>query len=144
MSQFRKSTPPARNSSISQARQLAAERATELINFSFKYLDGSHNKFNFHFYASDYFCEVLNRAKDISGWTKQEVLSNRSASLRAHPIEWSDTSEVSGFNFPRHEEIIDTPYQFAVSVNAHGRIHGLFIYNTFYIVWLDKDHRLYS
>ena len=144
MSRLKKSTPPSGNPSISQAKQAAERRATELINFSFKYLDGEHAKFSYKPYSAGYFCEVLKRAKDISGWTKQELLSNRSSSLRAHPIEWIQTSEANGFNFPKYEEIVDTPYQFAVSGNEHGRIHGFFIYNTFYIVWLDRDHQLYS
>ncbi len=143
MSKIKKTTPPVGNPSISQAKQAAEKRAAELINFSFKYLDGDHDKFSYAPYNTEYFCEVLKRVKDISGWTKLELLSNRSSSLRAHPIEWTTTSEANGFNFPKHEEIVDTPYQFAVSGNEHGRVHGFFIYNTFYVVWLDKNHKLY-
>ncbi|ELU7233491.1 hypothetical protein SCL96_003408 [Escherichia coli] len=36
-----------------------------------------------------------------------------------------------------------TPYQFAVSRNEHGRVHGFFIGNVFHVVWLDPHHRLY-
>lgn len=143
MSKIKKANPTTASPSVSQAKLSAEKRATELVNFSFKYLDGDHQKFSYTTHSTTYFCEVLRRAKDISVWTKQELLSNRSSSLRAHPIAWTTTSEINGFNFPRHDEIVDTPYQFAVSGNEHGRIHGFFIYNTFYIVWLDKEHRLY-
>jgi len=143
MSKIRKSTPPTGNPSISLAKQTAEKRATELINFSFKYLDGTHEKFQYGAHDAEYFCEVLERAKNLSSITKQELLSNRSPALKAHPIKWKETSIEEGFDFPKHEEIVDTPYQFGVSRNEHGRIHGFFIYNTFYIVWLDKNHELY-
>lgn len=75
--------------------------------------------------------------------TVQELLSNRSDSLRAHPIEWSGTSE-NGFGIPKEDEIVDKPYQFSIGSNEHGRVHGFLISNTFYVVWLDKEHQLYT
>ena len=138
-----KSIPPSANTSISEAKKSAERRVTELFNFSLKYLDHQHEKFNYTRHDAVYFCEVLNRLKNLCSLTKQEILSNRSSALRVHPIDWNDTSVKEGFNFPNHEQIIDVPYQFAVSSNEYGRIHGFFIYNTFYIVWLDKEHKLY-
>lgn len=85
-------------------------------------------------YDSDYFLQVLKRIKDLSEWTKQELISNRSLALRAHPIEWKFTSEPTGFNFPLQKDVANAPYQFAISANQHGRIHGFFPKNTFYIV----------
>ncbi|WP_208420103.1 hypothetical protein [Paraflavitalea devenefica] len=143
MSKIRKSTPPIGNLSISQAKQLAEQKAKELINFSFKYLDGIHQKFCYHPHSNTYFVEVLDRVKNLSALTKQELLSNRSPSLKAHPINWTDTTE-SCFGFPKETDIVDIPYQFSINRNEHGRVHGFFIYNTFYVVWLDKMHNLYS
>jgi hypothetical protein len=138
-----KSVPEPANKSISEAKKAAEKRATELINFSFKYLDGTHDKFIYTAHDSSYFCEIIDRIKSLSSTTKQELLSSRSSALRFHPIDWAETSVNVGFNFPRHEEIVDVPYQFAVSANESGRVHGFFILNTFYIVWLDKEHNLY-
>jgi len=73
---------------------------------------------------------------------KLEFTSNRSRTLRSHPIEWHNTSE-NGFGFPMEEQIVDVPYQFSLSANDKGRVHGFFILNTFYLVWLDKNHALY-
>lgn len=143
MSRINKPTPPPGNPAISEAKKLAEKKATELINFSLKYLDNNSEKFLYTSHTGDYFCEVLDRIKNLSSLTKQELLSNRSSTLRTHPIDWKKTSMPKGFGFPKHEEIVDVPYQFAVSGNEHGRIHGFFISNTFYIVWLDKDHSLY-
>jgi hypothetical protein len=39
---------------------------------------------------------------------------------------------------------IDTTERNLVSANEYGRVHGFFIGNVFYIVWLDPDHKLYS
>ena len=36
-----------------------------------------------------------------------------------------------------------TAWQFQLSANEHGRVHGFFIGNIFYIIWLDQDHKLY-
>ncbi|WP_298920867.1 hypothetical protein [uncultured Nostoc sp.] len=72
----------------------------------------------------------------------QELLVNRSNTLRCHPIKWEDTSE-SGFGLPNEEQLVDIPYQFSISSNEYGRVHGLFIKEIFYIVWLDPDHLLY-
>ncbi|QXE21583.1 hypothetical protein B6N60_00260 [Richelia sinica FACHB-800] len=42
------------------------------------------------------------------------------------------------------EQLVGQPYQFQLSSNEYGRVHGFFIENVFYIVWLDPDHLLYS
>jgi hypothetical protein len=79
----------------------------------------------------------------VSSWTFQELIRNRSSALRCHPIDWDDTTEEC-FGFPKEEEIVSIPYQFSLSSNEHGRVHGFFINEIFYIVWLDPDHNLYS
>jgi hypothetical protein len=67
---------------------------------------------------------------------------NRSSALRCHPIKWEDTSE-NGFGLLNEEQLVDTPYQFSISANKHGRVHGFLIDEVFYIVWLDPGHLLY-
>jgi len=47
------------------------------------------------------------------------------------------------FGLPNEEQVVDTPYQFSLSSNEHGRVHGFLIDEVFYIVWLDPDHQLY-
>ncbi len=34
-------------------------------------------------------------------------------------------------------------WQFQIETNKYGRIHGIFIDDVFFIVWLDPNHRLY-
>lgn len=112
------------------------------ISFSFKYYQDGHSKFSCIEKEVIYWLTLLERLKDLSSLTAQELLVNRSSTLRCHPIKWEDTSE-SGFGLPNEEQLVDTPYQFSLSSNEHGRVHGFFIDEVFYIVWLDPDHMLY-
>ncbi|NJN22716.1 MAG: hypothetical protein HC812_18010 [Leptolyngbya sp. RL_3_1] len=113
------------------------------IGFSFKYYQNNHRKFSANEKTTAYWLTLMERLKAISGLSKQELLVNRSQTLRCHPIKWEDTSE-SGFGLSNEEQLVDTPYQFSLSSNEHGRVHGFFIDEIFYIVWLDADHLLYS
>jgi hypothetical protein len=112
------------------------------ISFSFKYYQDNHNKFSCIKKEAIYWVTLVGRLKDLSSLTAKEFLANRSNTLRFHPIEWEDTSE-SGFGLPNEKQLVDTPYQFSLSSNEHGRVHGFLINETFYIVWLDPDHLLY-
>ena len=140
----RRSKLPESNSAISEAKQTAQKFASELINFSFKYLTEQNEKFQCYREAHVYYHDFLKRIKALSTLKIMEFLSNRSDALRAHPIVWEKTTEKKGFGIPAEDQIVDTPYQFTLSANENGRIHGFFIQNTFYIVWFDKDHALYS
>ena len=113
------------------------------ISFSFKYYENNHNKFSCIKKEVSYWLTLLDRLKALSSLTAQELLADRSSTLRCHPIKWEETSEKSGFGVPNEQQLVDTPYQFSLSANEHGRVHGFFINETFYIVWLDPDHLLY-
>jgi len=113
------------------------------ISFSFKYYQTAHDRFSCTKKQVVYWLTLIDRLKDISSLTAQELLINRSSTLRCHPIKWDDTSEKNGFGLPNEEQLVDTPYQFSLSSNEYGRVHGFFIDQIFYIVWLDPDHLLY-
>ncbi|MEM9541265.1 MAG: hypothetical protein AAGA60_17425 [Cyanobacteria bacterium P01_E01_bin.42] len=85
----------------------------------------------------------MERLQSLSRLSVQEILSDRSSALRCHPIVWNQTTEPNGFGIPNEEQIIDIPYQFSLSANEYGRVHGFFIGDIFYIVWLDPEHLLY-
>jgi len=139
-----KQTPEQKSQAISEAKKRAEEAASQLINFSLKYLDIGHGKFLCFDHDKEYYQSMASRMKDLCSMKKMEFMANRSSALRIHPIKWEETSEKSGFGIPGEEQIVDTPYQFSLSSNENGRIHGFFILSTFYIVWIDKDHQLYS
>lgn len=63
--------------------------------------------------------------------------------LRSHEIRFYETSEKKGFG---HGEIYEgeCAWQFSLTSNEHGRVHGLLVQNIFYVIWLDPKHRLYA
>ncbi len=113
------------------------------LRFSFKHLVFNNHKFSIQDRDGQYFYKVLERLKSLSTITVQEFLCNRTNALRAHPINWDETSEKEGFCH-LNSQLQDIPaYQFQISSNEHGRLHGLIIDNVFFIIWFDPNHKLY-
>ncbi|MFH1766833.1 MAG: hypothetical protein ABH826_01935 [Patescibacteria group bacterium] len=78
----------------------------------------------------------------ISGMNKQEMTMTNKKVLRCHQINFG-TSSISESGFGLALSSDDDAWQFQISSNAHGRVHGYFLKNVFYIVWLDPEHELY-
>jgi hypothetical protein len=112
-----------------------------VISFSYRYYARTL-KFGVADCTGAWFESLLDRLQGLSSLRPQEVLSNRSPALRAHPIEFSHTSEPQGFAHLASQLRAHTPYQFQLSKGT-GRVHGFFINLIFYVVWLDPHHRLY-
>lgn len=111
------------------------------ISFSYRYLAVTP-KFTTGDCEPRWFDGLFERMKALCSLTPQEILSSRSGSLRAHPIEFSRTSEPRGFPHLNPQLQGYQPYQFQISRKA-GRVHGFFIALVFHIVWFDPHHRLY-
>ncbi|WP_296231477.1 hypothetical protein [uncultured Pseudomonas sp.] len=115
-----------------------------LLSFSFRYMDRQHQKFDYSGRDAAYFCKVIERLSALSSLTVQQLHAERSPALRAHPIAWDDTTEPEGFGHLNEQLRESRPYQFSISSNAHGRVHGFFLDHVFHVVWLDPNHNLYS
>jgi len=117
------------------------------ISFSFQYFDNTSKKFSINQCGSNYFISVLERLKKISYLSLGELKTNGSKALRFHSISWQDTTEKDGFSC-LNKSLMDYAnnfsFQFEISANKHGRIHGFISDNVFYIVWFDPFHKLYS
>jgi hypothetical protein len=112
------------------------------LNFSFKHLDLDGNRaFSLDLCEDGYLRTLLERLRDISGKKIEEF--RRERSLGVHQIEWSRTSQPRGFAHLNQQLKGIPALEFRLSVNKHGRIHGFFIDETFFIVWLDPDHKLF-
>ncbi len=85
----------------------------------------------------------MQRLRDLSSWTVQTFTSRPDKAIRNHPHDWSRTSRPNGFGHLNEHFRVIPGWQFCVSANEHGRVHGLIIDDTFYVIWLDRDHRLY-
>jgi len=127
--------------SSSEIKRLGVE--IPKVSFSFMYYQDDKENFSIRGRDVRYLEVLLRRLRDLSKLTVQEIVNNRSKSLRCHPIDWQDTTEPNGFGIPNEDQVVVTAYQFQISANEHGRVHGFFRDNVFYIVWLDPDHNLY-
>ena len=58
--------------------------------------------------------------------------------------DWERTTEPFGFSSINAQLRQCEAWQFQLSANEHGRIHGLLLDDVFYVVWLDPKHSLYA
>jgi hypothetical protein len=114
------------------------------ISFSFKHFV-EKDPFTLGGVTDFYTLALIQRFKDLCSLSALELKVGRSKAIRCHPIDWADTSEPNGFTHfnATFLEQID-PYQFSLSANEHGRVHGFFVEDIFYVVWVDPRHKLYS
>jgi hypothetical protein len=123
-----------------------AEVPDKPVVFSFKHLDDGNTRFGMaqHQDRVAYTDVLVTRLKEICCLTLNEFirpLNNKS--LRSHQIDFDETSEPSGF--PILSQLWkDRPWQFSLTSNEYGRVHGFLVANTFYVVWFDPMHALYD
>jgi hypothetical protein len=116
----------------------------EGVSFSFRYYQDDIEKFSIAKRDARYLASLLRRLRDLSQLNAKEMINNQSKSLRCHKIDWQDTTEPNGFGIVNEDQLVNTPYQFQISANEYGRVHGFFSENIFYIIWLDPEHNLYK
>jgi hypothetical protein len=83
---------------------------------------------------------LLERDGVLRSWHDRQIVPG---SEWAGHIDQHKVSENS-FGIPGEEQLVDTPYQFSLTSNEHGRVHGFFVENIFFVVWLDPKHQLYA
>jgi hypothetical protein len=114
------------------------------IRFSFEYFDSSDEEVCPPTFHANYTQTLMERFKALSSWNLKEFMNCHSKSLRAHTHMWEKTSRPRGFAHLNEQLRVCAAWQFQLSKNEHGRVHGFFIGNTFYVIWLDRDHKVYS
>ena len=121
-------------------------RHNEEFSFSLKYLDDSNAKFDYQDKDCNYYCMLLHRLRDLCNEKVSTLMKDRQKKkfFRMHLINWSE-KRVSENGFSELNEQLQScePWQFQLTSNEHGRVHGFFLGSTFYVVWLDPDHKLY-
>jgi len=113
----------------------------ELVRFSFRHASLTHPKFCLDRCDRVYFLRFLERVRDLSRMTVLEIRANRSKTLRLHSISWGSTTE-TGFGLGEEIDGLE-PYQFSMSANELGRVHGFWNGTVFHVVWFDPNHELY-
>ena len=109
------------------------------VTFSFKHLAFT-DKFCLDKAEDNYPFALLERLKGVSLTLHSDFIQPTKA-LRSHTIEFGTTSEPNGFGL--HPQLLGTPWQFAVSANEHGRVHGFILGSVFHVVWIDPAHLLW-
>ena len=121
---------------------------TEKVSFNFRRLQNVRGKFEYQNRGVSYFNCLINRLCEISKMDRKEMtVVNRGShcGLRCHRIDFKNYSIIeNGFGIPGNDELDEDAWQFSLSQEAHGRVHGYFVGNIFFIVWLDPDHNLYK
>lgn len=114
----------------------------ERLTFSFRFF-ANHANVSPDEHPDGYTQKLMERLRDLSSWTVAEFTERRNKAVRNHPIDWSETSCAAGFHH-LPDQVKDGPaWQFSISANEYGRVHGLLIGSIFHIVWLDCNHQLY-
>lgn len=111
------------------------------LTVSLRYLELS-GPFDTGACGAGYLPALLERLRDVCRMTAGEFRGAGRA-LRSHRIDWPGTSRPDGFGSVEQLLPDAVPWQFSLSANEHGRVHGLLDGDLFYLVWLDPTHQLY-
>ena len=117
---------------------------TGLLKFSFRHLDLQTEKFQLSECGEDFLRHLLQTIRELSSWTIEQFCEQNNRESR-HVIEFGATTEPDGFrNVDTDQLAYHESWQFQLSQREHWRVHGILIDDTFYVVWLDPNHRLYA
>lgn len=114
------------------------------LSLNFRYLIGT-NSFNYQCRNRKYFLKLIDRLKQFCVLSREDFTCRCfDKPWRAHRIKWSNPG-ITERSFGLSPDVGDEDaWQFSVSSNKHGRIHGFLIDEIFYVRWFDPDHNLYS
>lgn len=113
------------------------------LRFSFKFFDHTDPEVCPANFADGYTQTLMQRLRALSGWKVKEFTGRQDSAIRNHQHDWSKTSRPEGFGALNATFKAYPGWQFCLTANQHGRVHGIIIDDTFYVIWLDQDHRLY-
>jgi hypothetical protein len=113
------------------------------LRFSFKLFDHTDAALCPRTFSEGYTQALMQRLRDLSSWSVRRFTSQPDKSARNHEHDWTRTTRPDGFAFLNDHYRGYSGWQFCVSANEHGRVHGIIIGDTFHVIWLDKDHNLY-
>lgn len=118
-------TPDAAGSGIKRSKDDDA-----ILRFSFRLFDGTDAEMCPEEFSAKYTRTLMERLRDLSSWKVGAFVTQYNKTIRNHPIEWNDTSRPDGFAHLNEQYKAYPAYQFSLSVNEHGRVHGLIIDDT--------------
>lgn len=114
------------------------------LKFSFKLFDHTDEVMCPPTFTDGYTQALMKRLRDLSSWKVKKFTSQSDKSLRNHTHDWTRTERPDGFSSLNEQYRAYPGWQFCISANEHGRVHGIIVDDTFYVIWLDHAHRLYA
>lgn len=134
---------PIRKSAPAPASGIQKQQVDAALKFSFQYFDHTDTELCPPHFEGGYTQALMQRLRDLSSWTVKAFTSRQDKAIRNHAHDWRRTSRPNGFGHLNEQFRAIPGWQFCISANEHGRVHGLIIDDTFYVIWLDRDHKLY-
>jgi hypothetical protein len=118
--------------------------ATASLKFSFRHLDIHTDKFQIRNCSAEFLRALLEAVREFSSWSVEQFCDPNNRERR-HVIWFPDTTEPDGFpNLDAEQLSYHESWQFQLIRERDWRVHGILIDDTFYIVWLDPNHCLYT
>jgi hypothetical protein len=133
-----KKSPPQNVSAIKKSPDFDPD-----LRFSFKFFDHTDEDMCPAAFGDGYTQTLMQRLRDLSSWKVKQFTGPQDKAIRNHQHDWAKTSRPEGFNHLNDHFKAYPGWQFCLTANAHGRVHGIIIDDTFHVVWLDQDHKLY-
>ena len=109
---------------------------SDKIVFSFDTLERTPY-FNLDGTCANWSSDLFDMMKIVSSITKQDLISGKYRTYRVHNHEKANPPT----DFPPGVSKNDC-YQIRIS-KSKGGIHGIFVENVFYVIWLDPLHNMY-
>lgn len=128
--------------SIQPGKIRKTEVRGELLTFSFRYFLNDRQLCPQE-HPDGYAQKLAERLRDLSQWTVARFTEGYVKAVRNHRIDWTRSSQPQGFTHIPQQALEGEAWQFSLSANEHGRVHGLLIDNVFHVVWLDCNHQLF-
>lgn len=109
------------------------------INVSFQFFDRTNEMFNLGSAEKEWYLSFLDTIQLLSQITKKELFGIYRERFKPHPYQREKVNFKDDLLLDPQTEA----YQLRIS-KGNGRIHGLFIENTYYIRFLDNNHNMYD
>ena len=110
------------------------------INLSFDFLDRENELFNMGEAETEWFIDLMDTYKLLTGITKKQLFGEYKEKFKPHPYK-----DIEKLNF--NNEMLTNPqyeaWQLRIS-KSKGRLHGFFVENTYYVIYIDRWHNMYD
>lgn len=110
------------------------------IKVSFQFFDRKNKLFNLGEIENEWFIDLIDTMKLLTEITKKQLFGEYRDKFKPHPYD-----EIEKLNC-KDEMLINPQYEaWQLRLDkSHGRLHGFFVENTYYIRFLDRWHNMYD